>query len=391
MLLSLFLFLSHFLATPDLGQSLNFIGYPKEQHEALVQIFYMSGTLYGKEEKSPLTKRQVSELLRSKLGLPGNPSVQEIAAEFNRLGQKKFQQMRGLGERDGIHPIPVPGKKFLHFVNRLGIMKEVLPKKDADLYVIFGASESTLKNRISFIQENVKHLGNKKFIFLGGDRKMWPGYTGKDQELSKLIISEDSTFKLIKELNPTVNINTIIDKVNSFYLSKKNDIISGKVKVHELRNQIVLSILPDIRWPTESDLERLFARKMLKIENPIIIEGDIDPKIGRPTTYTTIKKISKLKIIESQPVTYFVSSAPYIRRQTDLAKMYSKLDHVYGCGRGKSFNKDDISLVLEATIGQVYGLYKMAVEREQEDRLVHAYNMDNQYLNNFTSAFPVIA
>lgn len=365
---------------PNLRDSLEFIGYEAEKHESLIGLFHVTGVLqeiYGEifSQNLPdigkeLTQQQCNQLLDSNLALQLDANILEIAEKFNGLGQKKFKEIRGSGERQEMQATSKP-LNFDKYITDLGLLKETLPESDIDLYVVFGASEAGVRNRINFVSEKSgKKLTEDNVTFLGGDRKLWPKYYGGDDELKKLIPGEDITFDIIKDLNPRIDIEAFKNEVNSFFEENKQNLQEKKRNITQLRSEIVEN-KSNIIWPTESDLEKKLAQEILGIKDAKVIEGEKDLKIGRPTTQTTLTALSQDKIItdKSGIKICMVSSQPHCKRQSEMAKHYLGQNvTVSYCGRGAEslLQNDSTNPALEAVLGEVNSLVSIAKEKQQQ-------------------------
>jgi len=354
-----------------LREALNLLGYSEEQSKSLVQIFHITGVFDGKTHNDKkLTEVELEAQLQSNLGISEGADALSIAQEFNRLGQEKFKKIRGGGERQEMSSISIPETGFMTHFEALSMSQEKDPKGDVKLYFIFGASEDGLRNRIEFLKEKLgEDINSKDVIFLGGDRKLWPKYTEDNEYLLRSVPGEEVTFKLIAELNPDLDIKEIKKQINQFFEKTKQDLIDGKINITQIRKKIIEEMVKGVKWPTESDLEKYLAKEMLGIEEARVIEGEIDPKIGRPTTETTLQAIPRelSHIVTSQPEACFVSSQPHMVRQVSLAKSLSGLKNVTGCGRGAPSLLDhkNTAPMLEATLGEVNSLCKIK-EKEKE-------------------------
>lgn len=343
---------------PTLEKALSLLGYDKEKSKSLIQIFHIAGIFDGKIQDEPLSESELEKKLQSDLGVTDGSDL-AIAQKLNELGQKKFQEIRGAGERQEMYPLSIATTGFIDYFKDLKLSETIPPEKDVKLYFIFGASEAGLRNRIGFLRDSIGHdeLESKDIIFLGGDRKLWPKYTGDNEYLLRSTPGEDATFKLIEELNPDQDIKEIKKEINQFFEEKKQDLMDGKINVARIRVQIVEEVAKGIKWPTESDLERYLAKEILAIDDARVIEGEIDPKIGRPTTETNLQAIPKSlpNMIKSQPKSCFVSSQPHIGRQTSLARSLSGLNNIAGCGKEalSLMDSKNITPMLEAVLGEV--------------------------------------
>ncbi len=360
----------------NLLESLNVLGYNKQQAESIIQIFHFTGAFDQQIKDQPLSAKKIDAILSSNLDLDQDATNLDIAVKFNEIGQTKWRDLRKEGERQEMSAISIKNPEITEFFKVLNISQEIKPNKDCELYFVFGASEAGLINRIDFLKDNLgDEIGNKKIIFLGGKRELWPKYSGDNEFLIRSIPGENVTFDLIKKLNPNIDIEDFKAKINEFFESRKQDFIDKKIDVTKLRKEIIENFSEGIIWPTESDLERFLAQKILKIENPKVIEGQIDPSIGRPTTETTLKAIKDdLKqdpnfsdINFETTKICFISSQPHILRQTKLAESLSGFINVSGSGRGceSSLNPNNVSGLLEALLGEINALSGIALQKNK--------------------------
>jgi len=349
------------MAKPTLKSALETFGYDESKIEAIVQIFHILGIFENKFNGSVVNGKLSDQELERKLNSDFESSnIKELKEKFNNLGQVAFQFLRGNGERQQMQDIACDDE-LKGFLTKLNNVQEIKPDKNADIYAVFGASQSGLESRLRFFKENISDFKDKKIYILTGDRKLWPVYIGDNEVIkSKNITGEDLTLNLIKSKYPSCNITEIekdINKIFEEYKNKDFNLTSIRKRIcHDIEEKY------KIKWPNESDLSDKLAREMFPEKEIIICNGAKDLKtvtnINRPTTETTLIAFRYMTRMEqlSGANFCFVSSQPHCKRQIEMAKTIIG-SNVTGCERAASNARPN--MVLESLLGEINSLTQL--------------------------------
>ncbi len=333
----------------NLRDALEYLEFSQEQHNALIKLLAFAGIFPNYTKGDIISDQNAEDILNSDLNHAEGSSVVE---KFNELCQQGHDNLRKGGERQQMLELKTKSdedfeeiKKIIEF---LGLTEEIALPKDLSegKFVVFGAAEKGLKKRLEFLNKQLekRQKENCTLYLLGGERNLWPKYSGEDIEVKEALKEikfsyEDATSSLLENLNKDKNkelktssqfqekIDTLIEEYIKKIKKKESTKSDLTPSLGEVRNHIAKSLKEEgYKYPTESDLALYLAKQILGIEEGKIktIEGMLDPNRERPTTETTLQSFF-IEIDKSQnEALYFVSSQPHIERQEREAKRQAK-------------------------------------------------------------------
>ena len=237
-------------------------------------------------------------------------------------------------------------------------------------FIVFGASQNSLILRLKFLnnQLNKKQGEIGTLYLLGGDRKLWPQYSGQDEGVKKSLSEikfsyEDSTALLLENLNKDKSDKEL--KSSAEFQIKINTLIEEYIKnkspnITEIRKRICQYFeSAGYIYPTESDLERHLAKIILKIDDSKIkiIEGEIEEIINRPTTETTLKKLADELTQDSdlrERLLIFISNAPHmIKQEAEIKKALQGQGLKFSISGPSCDVTPDLAHMIESVLGTI--------------------------------------
>lgn len=393
------------------------LGYRTEDSwVAFIQMMCISG-IFGSPIPKLVDYDQAIRLLNDPMLLLSNDAAQEashlsVAAyleAIDELGQKRWKELRGAGERQqspGDHKLSEHLEYITSLLKRLGMVDEIFPEDDKfgkiTAFLNLGAAQDTVEERTCYLKRLIDYqkvlypLSESKVYLLGGNRKLWPETSLTTNSSKPLVNGEPLALQLVAERIYSKYLVGEVKDLDLIEIIKNAGIdrdiaIAGIAKIIQekivdrvfacMKNEVIRSRAEivsevegkyNISWPTESDLQAKIA-VLYGIYDAIVVMGEKNQGLDRPDTMSTAEKFADVFAAEHRnDLICVVSNQPFAKRQSLLfvKQLYSKvgnpLDTIVTAA-GKNQGNDVVQLGVQEFLSYIHAATDIAKSGALED------------------------